>query len=347
MKKILIPCIVLLATLLTPSKCLYASSSEAGAVFLIIYPGARPNGMGAVFTGISNDAIATYYNDAGMAFQTKSDISLMHANWLPGLFPGMYYEFFSLVHPLKNGVLGGNIIYLTTGNTEGTDDLGNKIGEWTTWDASVKISYATKLSKNLGVGIGAKIIYSFLAPVDVIRQLYGRSIRYGGSGNSWAFDASTFYSINAKTKAGLSVQNIGPGITYIEAGLADPLPWTLRLGISREIFSNKDGNSLLLAGELTKILVGLKSELDSIQKDSKGGFTYLYQDTWKGLGAEYTLGGTFTLRMGYFADAIGKRKGYTFGGGIKFKKLRFDLGIDSKLYEFLTDNYRMSLHFTY
>jgi hypothetical protein len=103
----------------------------------------------------------------------------------------------------------------------------------------------------------------------------------------------------------------------------------------------------LVSGELTKILVGFKSELDSIQRDSKGGFTYLYRDTWKGIGAEYTLGGIFILRTGYFADAVGKRQGFTFGGGIKMKKFRFDLGIDSRLYEFPTDNYRMSLHFSY
>ncbi|MDD5530686.1 MAG: PorV/PorQ family protein [bacterium] len=346
MKKTLIPYIVALSILIPSGKYLYATS-EAGAVFLIIYPGARPNGMGAVFTSISDDAIATYYNDAGMAFQTKNDVSLMHANWLPGLYPGMYYEFFSAVHPVRNGVLGGNLIYLTTGNTEGTDENGNKIGEWTTWDASVKISYATKLSKNLGIGIGAKFIYSFLAPVDIIQQLYGRSIRYGGSGNSWAFDVSSFYKINSKTRTGISIQNIGPDIKYIEAGVGDPLPLTLRLGLSREIFNNKDGNALLISGELTKILVGFDSELDSIQIDSKGGFTYLYRDTWKGIGVEYTLGGVFTLRTGYFADAIGKRQGFTFGGGIKLKKFRFDLGIDSRLYEFPTDNYRLSLHFAY
>ena len=34
-----------------------ARTSQAGAVFLIIYPGARPNGMGAAFTAIADDAL--------------------------------------------------------------------------------------------------------------------------------------------------------------------------------------------------------------------------------------------------------------------------------------------------
>lgn len=295
----LISYLIVISILVVSKGNLYAGTSEAGAVFLIIYPGARPNGMGAVFTSISDDAIATYYNDAGMAFQKKTDISLMHANWLPGLYPGMYYEFVSFVHPVTNGKIGGNIIYLTTGNTEGTDDNGNKIGEWTTWDASVKLCYGTQLSKQLGVGIGAKFIYSFLAPVDVIRQLYGQSIKYGGSGNSWAFDVSTMYVPNKLIKLGLALQNLGPDITYIESGVGDHLPWTFRFGISYEPISTKDGR-LLISGELTKILVGFPEDWEEIQKDSKKGLTYFYKDTWKGIGLEYVFGGIFAIRGGVF-----------------------------------------------
>lgn len=346
MKHNLIPYICVTFILTFFPKYLSAGTSEAGAVFLIIYPGARPNGMGAVFTSLSDDAIATYYNDGGMAFQEKNDVSLMHANWLPGLYPGMYYEFVSFVHPITNGKLGGHVIYLTTGNTEGTDENGNKIGEWTTWDASVKLSYATALSKKLGVGIGAKFIYSFLAPVEVIRQLYGQNIRYGGSGNSWAFDISSLYLLNKKTRLGLSLQNIGPDITYIEAGTGDHLPWTLRFGMSYEPINTKDGR-FIIAVELTKILVGFQDDWKEIQTNAKEGYTYLYRDTWKAIGLEYVFGGIFSIRGGYFADETGKRKGPTFGGGIQLRNLRFDIGVDSNLYEFKTDNYRLSIHYAF
>lgn len=50
---------------------------------------------------------------------------------------------------------------------------------------------------------------------------------------------------------------------------------------------------------------------------------------------------------GYFSDQAGKRQGPTFGGGIQLKKLRFDIGVDSRLYDFPTDNYRLSLHYSF
>jgi len=42
--------------------------SEGGAIFLLIRPGARPSGMGSAFAAISDDATATYFNPAGLAF---------------------------------------------------------------------------------------------------------------------------------------------------------------------------------------------------------------------------------------------------------------------------------------
>ena len=42
--------------------------SEGGAIFLLIRPGARPSGMGSAFAAIADDATATYFNPAGLAF---------------------------------------------------------------------------------------------------------------------------------------------------------------------------------------------------------------------------------------------------------------------------------------
>ncbi len=315
-------------------------ASEAGAIFLIIYPGARPNGMGATFTSVADDALATYYNDAGLGFQENTSISLMHANWLPGLYEDMYYEFLSYAHPISSGVVGGHIIYLTTGETVGVDEKGTKIGEWTTWDASVKISYGTKISKSLALGVGAKWIYSFLAPYDIIRKILGDSYRFGGKGNSWAFDVSSLYIPNELIQLGLSLQNIGPDISYLESGISDPLPWTLRFGVTWHVFSSET-NKLTISGELTKIVVGIKDDLKEKE------FNYIYHDTWKGLGVEYVMAKMFSVRGGYFWDVVGSRVGPTFGGGINLKGLRFDIGIDAPLYDFETENYRFSLSYSF
>ena len=47
--------------------------SEGGAIFLMIRPGARPSGMGSAFCAIADDATATYYNPAGLAFLKRND----------------------------------------------------------------------------------------------------------------------------------------------------------------------------------------------------------------------------------------------------------------------------------
>ena len=42
--------------------------SEAGALFLLISPGARAGGMGEAQVAVANDAYASYWNPAGLAF---------------------------------------------------------------------------------------------------------------------------------------------------------------------------------------------------------------------------------------------------------------------------------------
>lgn len=45
-----------------------SSISEGGAIFLLIRPGARACGMGSAFAAVADDASATYFNPAGLAF---------------------------------------------------------------------------------------------------------------------------------------------------------------------------------------------------------------------------------------------------------------------------------------
>ncbi len=51
--------------------------SEASALFLLISPGARAGGMGEAQVAVANDAYASYWNPAGLAFLEGSEIALM------------------------------------------------------------------------------------------------------------------------------------------------------------------------------------------------------------------------------------------------------------------------------
>ena len=81
MKRTAFLCMLVLLTILKP---IYGQS-EAGAVFLLISPGARAGGMGEAQVAVANDVYASYWNPAGLAFLEGSELAMMHVNWLPNL----------------------------------------------------------------------------------------------------------------------------------------------------------------------------------------------------------------------------------------------------------------------
>jgi len=274
----------------------FGSASQAGAIFLLIFPGARPNGMGASFCSIADD----------------------------------------VVKPVEGlGNIGFSFIYLTTGETEGTDPYGASIARWRTFDFSIGVTYSTLLRQNLAVGGGIKFIYSYLAPSWLVTQLY--NTRGGGQGSSFAVDLSLLYMLTDRINVGAVLQNLGPNIRYIQGGVSDPLPRSLKAGVSYKLLNSRT-NRLTLATEFTKVLVALTDPLD---------LNYEAKEAWKHFGIEYWYRDFFSARAGYFLDWEGHRTGPTFGGGVKFKGFQFDIGVDSELYEFDTENYRFSLTYTF
>jgi hypothetical protein len=323
----------------------FSDSFEAGAVFMMIFPGSRATGMAGAFTASEGDIFSSYYNDAALAFKENAQIGLQHTNWLPGLYQGMYYEYFSFLLPIGEDLnLDFAVTYLTTGETVTGDSLDAERYRWVTFDLAVKAGGCLQLSDNLGVGIGMKYIYSFLAPEDVIRQVLGIP-GSGGSGQAWALDLSVLYIWNDfigselfKTlRLGAALQNIGPNISYIENGESDPLARTLRVGVSTSIFEN-EMHKLNLNLDLIKILIGVEAT----------NFSEMWEDSWKAGGLEYTVNNLFSARVGYFLDVVGSRKGFTYGLGLNlYKKFLVDISADQDIYDFQTSNYRISLQYSF
>ncbi|MGE3062198.1 MAG: PorV/PorQ family protein [bacterium] len=351
MKKFL----VLIVFLFSTTVLVFSTASQAGAIFLMIYPGSRAVGMGNAYTAIADDALASYYNPAGLGLQEKRDIVLMHVEWLPGLNLGMYYEFAGAVVPTKYGVFGGSLIYLTTGETSASES-NDETATWNTFDLAVTLSYAYKLKENLSLGASGKFIYSFLAPDWVVQDF---SIGSGGQGQSVALDLGVLYNVGKTTTLGASLSNMGPGIQYIAEGSIDDLPCALRLGIKQMIIENKL-NKLLFTTDITKVFAGIN--LDSLndsdfvfefsrlaEKKDSSNLSMLeaeFLDTWLSFGLEYLYYDLFALRAGYFLDYYGERKGFTFGGGVVVKNsIRIDIGVDQDIYNFDTTNYRISIGF--
>jgi hypothetical protein len=353
------------------------ASQNPGAVFLMIWPAARPTSLAGAFTAISDDASSVYYNPGGLAFLDRTNATLMHCNWLPGLWPGMYYEYLGITHNLpERGTLGLNVIYLTTGETDVINERGEFLGRYTTFDVAPTLGYGFPVLSNLGVGISAKVIYSFLVPPWVWKAMPELGIERGGTGITWAFDAGVLYKPFRFLNLGAAVTNIGPNISYTSSGESDPLPRMLRMGIAyypvqKEMFR------IGVTPEVTKILVGMFS--DSTKTFSQK-FPEEWRDAWKSLGVEGVLNlGPVAgfARLGYFEDITGQRGGivmekdgltyhysladilsrrklgsfkslgWTFGAGIKFERFQFDLGVDQFIYDFSTQNYKFSFSYQF
>jgi len=358
------------------------ASQNPGAVFLMIWPGARPTSMAGAFTAVSDDASALYYNPGGLGFLQGTNATLMHCNWLPGLWPGMYYEYLGLTHNFPyRGTAGLNIIYMTTGETDVINERGEFLGRYTTFDVAPALGYGFPVLPNLGVGLTGKFIYSFLVPDWVWKVMPELGIEAGGTGITWAFDAGVLYKPFNFLNLGVAVANIGPNISYTSSGESDPLPRMLRLGgayfpLKKEMFT------LCITPEITKILVGIFSDTT---KSFGEQFSGEWRDAWKSLGLEagFHIGAitdfpfSFFLRLGYFEDITGQRGGLVFekegltyhcsvqdlftrkglgrfkslggtlGAGIRFYGFQFDLGIDQFIYDFPTANYKFSLSYQF
>ena len=88
---------------------------EAGAVFLLIAPGAGAVGVGEAQVAKADDVYASYYNPAGLGYLNGSELGVMHVNWLPNLADDIYYDFLAYRRELSGiGTVATNLIYLNS-----------------------------------------------------------------------------------------------------------------------------------------------------------------------------------------------------------------------------------------
>jgi hypothetical protein len=353
------------------------ASQNPGAVFLMIWPGARQTAMAGAFTAIADDPLCMYYNPGGLGFLNGTRVTLQHANWLPGLYEGMYFENLALSHQLSgSGTVGVNATYLTTGETDVVNERGEFLGRYTTFDLALPaVYYGYPVLKNLGVGIGVKPIYSFLVPDWVWKVMPELGIEQGGTGLTWGVDAGVLYKPFDFLNVGLALANFGPNISYTSSGESDPLPRMLRLGAAYYPVKSKIV-TVCIAPEVTKILVGMFYNPDGTKTFSRMMQEEL-RGAWKHLAIEAGFANLLFARVGYFEDLDGQRGGIvlekegtsrhygigdliarknlgdfksigmTFGGGIEFARFKFDVSVDQLIYDFPTSNYKFSLSYQF
>ena len=325
------------------------AQSEAAVLYLMIKPGARAAGSGEAFVATADDAWATYYNPAGLGFQSGRIFGMSHTNWLPAFASDLYHEFFAYAWEQEGwGNFGVSAIYMSYGEQVRTSEVGDVLGTFRSFDTAVGLSYGALLSDRSSAGVTMKILYSRLAPSGTGGE------KGSGTGTSYAIDLGFLrkkFLLNGLS-LGIALQNVGPSIAYIDAEQADPLPQNLKVGFAYQLFKT-EYNSLTLSADFSKILV--KKEDDEADVFYKALFTSWFDKPFKteldevieNVGLEYWYGSWVALRLGFFRDTYfntGEGKPYvTFGAGLKYSMFVFDAAYVPAPDSPLADNTRFSL----
>lgn len=327
---------ILAGLILTGGK-LFAQG-ESAVPFLLIGPNSLNSGMGETGTGLVNDASAMFWNPAGLAYQKGIQLSITHSQWLPGLgLSDLFYDFLAGKYYMKKlkGTLGFSITYLNIGKIIKTDEFGNEIGDYQAFDGALAIGYGTKVTKDLGLGVVTRFIYSKLA-VDPVAGEKGTGTTYDLSFDIsalWRPSKTKLKFINNRLGVGLNLSNIGPKVVYVDADQADPLPTNLRLGIGYDIYQS-EFNNVTLTADFAKLLVKRRDEgkSDPVYKaiftSFGGGFNEVMKSIQSSVGVEYWYGNPklIGLRGGFFYEDPdrGKRKFITLGASLRYSMYGFD-----------------------
>jgi hypothetical protein len=239
----------------------------------------------------------------------KKELSFTHANWLPELTSDLYYEFLGYVHPVGSmGTLGANFTFLTYGIISTTGEASPDVtGTINPFEAAFTLSYGTRASKNLAVGLSAKVIYSRLSTVGAGKEVGS------GQATSFAAEGGILYSLSRKLRLGMVMTNLGPNLSYIDAAQSDPLPRNLAIGFAYRLVDSPY-NRLTLVGEINKLMTSLGD-----------GFSQELREAVENVGMEYWYGSLLALRAGYIYDQEGQIKTPTLGVGLQYKgKYRLD-----------------------
>ncbi|WP_114778661.1 putative type IX sorting system protein PorV2 [Botryobacter ruber] len=320
---------------LTPASA-QVSTPKYSNEFLNIGIGARALGMGNVQAAITEDAMAGYWNPAGLLrLKQKYNVGLMHSELFAGIAKN---DFASFATPLdSSSALAVSVIRLGVDDIADTRRLQNEFGYiqydsirfFSVADYAMLLSYARRsnLIEGLQLGVNAKIIYR---NVGEFANAWGFGVDAGAQlqRGTWQFgvmakDITTTFTAWTHNMEALED-------TYLQTGNALPsntaeltLP-RLVLGVGKSVrFSDK--LSALVATDVDFTFDGkrnvlLKSDVVSVDPH---------------LGLELAYANTVFVRGGFnnyqetrsFNGDMTKRVQPNFGVGFKTHGLNIDLAL--------------------
>jgi len=320
------------------------AQGEAAVPFLLLAPDSRAGGIGESGSGLADNSAAIFWNPAGIAFLSGTEVSITHSNWLPQFNLDLFYDYLTYRQYIEDisGSITASITYMNFGEFVRTaEDSPDPIGTFRSFDAALTLGYATKLSNDWGLGFNFRLIHSRLSDQSVGEE------QGTGVATSVSFDIAAMWrpekfvlplideDIGGKFSLGANLSNLGPKIYYIDKAQADPIPTNFRFGFAYKVIDD-EFNSLIYTLDFSKLLISRDSTGsdefykaifsawgdDSFSNELRDIVTSMGLEYWYGVPSDFM----FALRTGFFYEdpSYGNRKFVTFGAGIRYDIYGFD-----------------------
>lgn len=212
--------IALIAALMIMSISSFAQkpmrAGTTSANFLEIGFGAAGSALGDAYVSLANDASAIYWNPAGLAQMSRSEVMFVTQPWIVGM--KTTFGAVGIVVP-SFGTIGASIIMMDYGEMDVTTmSMQEGTGEkFTAQDMALNLSYARSLTGWFSVGASGKFITSTI---------------WHETGSALAFDLgflikTEFFSPTRRNEHGLnigmSISNYGTTLRYEGLDLLTPI----------------------------------------------------------------------------------------------------------------------------
>lgn len=193
--------ILALALVLIPGAMfaeIFAKTGTAGLQFLKIGVDARAIGMGEAYTAVTDDISSVYWNPAGLALKSQSQVLVAHTEWLADI----RYEYFAYSMPTDLGTFAfsGSMLHMDYMDVTDEEHFGPTGEEFTSYDMSAGISYANQFTEAFSFGATVKFLREHLDEYNV---------------NGYSVDLGTLYNTGwHNITVGMSLRNFGPNMQY-------------------------------------------------------------------------------------------------------------------------------------
>lgn len=317
--------------------------------YLLTRPDARSSGMGDVGAATSPDSYSIYANPSKIVFaDAQSEAGLSYVPLMSNLVKDVSLVNFSGYRKTsEKTAFGVSIYYLSYGQVNLTDDLGNPIQNYYPVEYTADLTYARKMGEGFSMALSGRFLHSNTRFEKTNNNLVA------APASAFATDVSVYFEkpssgklADGKWSFGAMISNIGTKVHY-QGSRSEFLPTNLKLGAAFSFHLQGSMQKLTLSADINKLLVPTPPVYDSNGEildgrdpdrsvvsalftsfaDAPGGFSEELSEISLGTGIEYSYNNNFLLRTGYFHENPdkGNRQHFTLGTGLRYRDFGFDL----------------------